>query len=286
MEIINNIAEMQKRSEGIRLSGRKIGLFPTLGFLHEGHLELIRKGRKISEILVMSLFVNPTQFGPNEDFDKYPRDIDGDMAKAERSGVDIVFSPSPEGMYPDGFQSSVKVEKITQFLCGKSRPGHFEGVTTVVAKLFNIIKPHFAMFGQKDFQQLAVIRRMVNDLNMDIQIIDVPTVREDDGLAMSSRNKYLSREERKSALSLKEAIDTAVEMVQDGETNSQTIISTVKKLILSYPFTSVEYINICDPLTLEDTNIVKRESLMAMAVKVGDTRLIDNCLLSAGDINK
>ncbi|MFC1841361.1 4-phosphopantoate--beta-alanine ligase, partial [Thermodesulfobacteriota bacterium] len=167
-----------------------------------------------------------------------------------------------------------------------SRSGHFEGVTTVVAKLLNIIKPHFAMFGRKDFQQLTVIKRMVKDLNMDVQIIDVPTVREHDGLAMSSRNKYLSQEERKSALSLKEAIDTAVEMVEDGETNSQAIISTVKKMILSYPFTSVEYINICDSLTLEDTSILKKNSLMAMAVKVGNTRLIDNCLLLADNNDK
>lgn len=286
MELIDNIEKMQKRSEGIRLSGRKIGLFPTLGFLHEGHLELIRKGRKISDKLVMSLFVNPTQFGPNEDFDKYPRDMDGDISKAEREGVDIVFLPSPGEMYPDEFQSSVKVEKITRFLCGKSRPGHFEGVTTVVAKLFNIIKPHFAMFGRKDFQQVAVIRRMVKDLNMDIKIIDVPTVREHDGLAMSSRNKYLSREERKSALSLKEAIDIADQMVKDGETSSQAVISTVKKTILSYPFTSIEYINICDPVSLEDRDIIKRKSLLAMAVKVGDTRLIDNCLLSADNTDE
>lgn len=286
MEIISNIVEMQKLSEGIKLSGRKIGLFPTLGFLHEGHLELIRKGREISDKLVMSLFVNPTQFGPGEDLDKYPRNMEGDTAKAEAEEVDIIFTPSPEEMYPDGFQSSIKVEEITQVLCGKSRSGHFEGVTTVVAKLFNIVKPHFAMFGQKDFQQLAVIRRMVKDLNMDIQIIDVPTVREDDGLAMSSRNKYLSREERKSALALKEAIDAAVKMARDGETNSQAIISTVKKMILSYPFTSVEYINICDPMTLEDIDIITGKSLMAMAVKVGDTRLIDNCLLLGDDNDK
>lgn len=286
MELIKNIAEMQQRSEGIRLSGRKIGLFPTLGFLHEGHLELIRNGRKISDKLVMSLFVNPAQFGPNEDFDKYPRDMEGDISKAERAGVDIIFSPSPDEMYPDGFQSSVKVEQITQFLCGKSRSGHFEGVTTVVAKLFNIIKPHFAVFGRKDYQQLAVIKRMVKDLNMDIQIIDVPTVREHDGLAMSSRNKYLSQEERKSALSLKEAIDIAVQMVKDGEKNSKALISTVKKTILSYPFTAVEYVNICDPVTLEDRDTIKRKSLMAMAVKVGNTRLIDNCLLSADDISE
>jgi pantoate--beta-alanine ligase len=231
----------------------------------------------------MSLFVNPTQFGPNEDFDEYPRDTEGDITKAEREGVDIIFSPSPAEMYPDGFQSSVRVEKITQFLCGKTRSGHFEGVTTVVAKLFNIVKPHLAVFGRKDYQQLAVIKRMVKDLNMDIQIIDVPTVREHDGLAMSSRNKYLSQEERKSALSLKQAIDIAAQMVKDGEKNSQAVISAVKKTILSYPFTAVEYINICDPVTLEDRDTLETKSLMAMAVKVGDTRLIDNCLLSAYD---
>ncbi len=286
MEIIYSISEMQKRSEGIRLSGEKIGLFPTLGFLHEGHLELIREGRRVSDKLVMSLFVNPTQFGPNEDFDKYPRDMDGDISKAEKEGVDMIFSPSPSEMYPDGYQSSVTVGKLTDFLCGKSRPGHFEGVTTVVTKLFNIIKPHFAVFGRKDFQQLAVIRRMVKDLNMDVQIIDVPTVREHDGLAMSSRNKYLSTEERKSALSLKEAIDTAVKMVKDGELASQAIVSTLKKSILSYPFTSVEYINICDSVTLEDVDIVKENSLLAMAVKVGSTRLIDNCLLMADETDQ
>jgi len=279
MEVINKIVDMQKQSEGLRLSGEKIGLFPTLGFLHEGHLELIRQGRKISDKLVMSLFVNPTQFGPNEDLDKYPRDMDGDISKAEKEGVDIVFAPSADEMYPDGFQSNVTIKRITQFLCGKLRSGHFEGVTTVVAKLFNIVKPHFAIFGQKDFQQLAVIKRMVKDLNMDVQIIDVPTVRESDGLAMSSRNKYLSPEERKSALCLKQAIDDAIEMVQGGERNTQTILSSIKKLILSYPFTNIEYLDICDPVTLEDINPIKTESLLAMAVKVGSTRLIDNGLL-------
>lgn len=284
IEVIETVDEMQKKAEAIRLSGKKISLFPTLGFLHDGHLELIRQGRDRADVVVMSLFVNPTQFGPNEDFDKYPRDIEGDIKKAEDKGVDIVFLPSPEEMYPDGFQSSIRVEKITGFLCGQSRPGHFEGVTTVVAKLFNIIKPHSAMFGQKDFQQLAVIKRMVNDLNIDVDIVAVPTVRESDGLAMSSRNKYLSPEERKSALSLKESMDTALEMVQKGETDSQIILSSIKKLILAYPFTSIEYINICDPDTLEDINTIKEKILLAMAVKVGNTRLIDNCLLSANNM--
>lgn len=279
IEIIEKADTMQKKAEELRLSGKKIGLFPTLGFLHEGHLELIRQGRRRADVLVMSLFVNPAQFGPNEDFDRYPRDIEGDIKKAQNEGVEIVFLPSSEEMYPDGFQSSVKVDKITGFLCGKSRPGHFEGVTTVVAKLFNIIKPHFALFGQKDFQQLAVIRRMVKDLNMDVEIVEAPTVREADGLAMSSRNRYLNPEERKSALSLKKSIDTALKMAAEGELNSEKIKTSVNELITSFPFTTVDYINICDPETLEDISQLKEKSLLAMAVKVGSTRLIDNCMI-------
>lgn len=280
IEIIENVNMMQEKAEEIRLSGKKIGLFPTLGFLHEGHLELIRQGRKQSDILVMSLFVNPTQFGPNEDFDKYPRDIEGDINKARENGVDLVFLPSPSEMYPDGFISSVKVDKITGFLCGKSRPGHFDGVTTVVAKLFNIIKPHFAMFGQKDFQQLAVIKRMVKDLNMDVEIVDVPTVREADGLAMSSRNKYLNPEERKSALCIKKSIDMAAKMVEKGELSSEKLKTSIKDLIESYPYTDIDYINVCDPETLEDINTLRDKSLLAMAVKVGKTRLIDNYVIN------
>ena len=281
IEIIKTVGRMQETAEEIRLSGKKIGLFPTLGFLHEGHLELIRQGRRRADVLVMSLFVNPTQFGPNEDLDKYPRDIEGDIKKAEGEGADIVFLPSPEEMYPDGFQSSVTVKTITDFLCGRSRPGHFEGVTTVVAKLFNIIKPHFALFGQKDFQQLAVIKRMVKDLNIDIDIIEVPIVREPDGLAMSSRNKYLNPEERKSALCIKKSIDMAVRMAGEGESNSAEIITSIRDLIMSFPFTDIEYINICDPDTLEDIETLKTRSLLALAVKVGTTRLIDNCVIIA-----
>ncbi len=283
IEIIETVDSMQEKAEEIRLSGKKIGLFPTLGFLHEGHLELIRQGRKRADILVMSLFVNPTQFGPNEDLDKYPRDIEGDIKKAEGEGVDLVFMPSPAEMYPDGFQSSVIVKRITDFLCGQYRPGHFEGVTTVVAKLFNIIKPHFALFGQKDFQQLAVIKRMVKDLNMDIEIVEVPTVREHDGLAMSSRNKYLNPEERKSALCIKKSIDTAIKMAGEGELRSDKIIASLRNLIMSFPSSDIEYINICDPETLEDINTLKEKSLLALAVKVGTTRLIDNCVI---DTNK
>ncbi|MBN1904911.1 MAG: pantoate--beta-alanine ligase [Deltaproteobacteria bacterium] len=282
MEIIESSQEMQARSEVIRLSGKKIGLFPTLGFLHEGHLELIRQVRKRSDFVVMSLFVNPIQFGPNEDFEKYPRDTEGDLTKAKGKGVDMVFMPPVSEMYPAGFQSVVRVDNITKHLCGRSRPGHFEGVTTVVAKLFNIIKPHMAVFGQKDFQQLAVIRRMVKDLNMDIEIIGVPTIREPDGLAMSSRNKYLNQEERKSALSLKKAMDMASKLAGEGERETKNIITSISELILSYPFTNIDYINICDPDTLEDINLLKEQSLLALAVRVGNTRLIDNCLINIG----
>ncbi len=281
IEIIDSIEKMQAKAEEIRLSGKKIGLFPTLGFLHEGHIELIREGRKRCDVLVMSLFVNPIQFGPNEDLDKYPRDTEGDLKKALDNGVDIAFMPTPSGMYPDDFKSSVAVKEITDYLCGKSRPGHFEGVTTVVNKLFNIVKPHFAMFGQKDFQQLAVIRQMVKDLNIDTEIVEVPIVRESDGLAMSSRNKYLNEEERKSALSLKKAMDSAALMVKEGETDSGKIVASLEALILSHPFTSIDYINICDPDTLEDVSSIKGKTLLALAVKVGSTRLIDNCLLKA-----
>jgi pantoate--beta-alanine ligase len=280
LEIIETVDKMHARSEGIRLSGKKIGLFPTLGFLHEGHLELIRQVKKRSDFVVMSLFVNPIQFGPNEDFEKYPRDTEGDLKKAKGEGVDMAFMPSVQEMYPHGFQSVVRVDNITKYLCGKSRPGHFEGVTTVVAKLFNIIKPHIAVFGQKDFQQLAVIRRMVKDLDMDIEIVGVPTFREPDGLAMSSRNKYLNQEERKSALSLKKAMDMAIKMAEQGERESKKIIASISELILSFPFTNIDYINICDPDTLEDISLLKEKSLLAMAVRVGSTRLIDNCLIN------
>jgi pantoate--beta-alanine ligase len=282
-EIIDTVKKMHARTKAIRLSGKKIGLFPTLGFLHEGHLELIRQAKKRADCIVMSLFVNPTQFGPNEDFEKYPRDIEGDIKKAAGEGTEIVFMPSVQEMYPEGFQSVVKVENITKYLCGKSRPGHFEGVTTVVAKLFNIIKPHIAVFGQKDFQQLAVIRRMVKDLDMDIEIIGVPTFREPDGLAMSSRNKYLNPEERKSALCLKKAMDMVIKLVEQGERESNKILAVIRDLILSFPYTNIDYISICDPDTLEDINLLKEKSLLALAVKVGATRLIDNCLIT---INK
>ena len=279
MEVIETAEEMQITSEGHRRAGRKIALVPTMGFFHEGHLELMRIGRNHSDILIISIFVNPTQFGPAEDFDQYPRDPEGDLLKAREVGVDVVFMPSPEDMYPKGYQTSVQVEKVTSHLCGHSRPGHFKGVTTVVAKLFHITKPDLAVFGQKDYQQLTAISRMVMDLNMDIHILGVPTVREEDGLAMSSRNSYLSVEERKSALCLNQSLDLAVNMFKEGERSAKAVKQVIEDLIQSHPFTSVEYISLCDPVTLEETETLGEETLLALAVRVGKTRLIDNCLI-------
>jgi pantoate--beta-alanine ligase len=279
MEIINTAKDMQGISDAFRQAGKIISLVPTMGFLHEGHIELLRIAKKHSDELIMSLFVNPTQFGPNEDFEDYPRDIEGDLSKARETGVDIVFHPSAEEIYPEGYQTTVRVDKVTKHLCGLSRPTHFDGVTTVVAKLFNITKPHLAVFGQKDYQQLVVISRMVIDLNMDIEIIGAPTVREADGLAMSSRNSYLKGEERESALCLKKSLDLAEEMLHSGERDAKTIINAVKDFINKHPSTEIDYVNLCDPTTLEDIGSLGDESLLALAVRVGKTRLIDNRVL-------
>jgi pantoate--beta-alanine ligase len=280
MEIIKKIELMQELSNKWRRDGHIISCVPTMGFLHQGHIELLRVGRDKGDRLIMTIFVNPTQFGPHEDYEKYPRDTEGDLNKARSAGVDAVFMPTVEEMYPDDFQSTVTVNTITQYLCGKSRPVHFAGVTIVVAKLFNITKPHLAIFGEKDYQQLAVIKQMVRDLNMDIDIIGLPTVRERDGLAMSSRNKYLSPEERLSALSLKKGLDLAKAMVKDGEKDSATIKNAVKELILTHPFTEIDYVTICDPAKLTDMENVNGPSLLALAVKVGKARLIDNSIIA------
>ena len=278
MKIIKTAAEMQQQCREIRESGQTIAFIPTMGFFHEGHLELMRVGKKKADKTVISIFVNPTQFGPNEDFEDYPRDTEGDLTKAGQVGVDLAFLPPVEEIYPDGFQTKVSVTGITRFLCGASRPGHFDGVTTVVSKLFNITKPNFAVFGQKDFQQLTVIRRMVRDLNMDIEIIGVPTYREPDGLAMSSRNSYLQTEERKSALCLKKSLDLVETMIGQGEKKVEILLAAVKKMILSHPHTEIDYIHFCDPTTLEDIGEFNGQCLLALAVRVGKTRLIDNRL--------
>ncbi len=276
MKIIETVEHMQQASDAMRLAGETLALVPTMGFLHEGHLALMRAGKDHCDRLIVSLFVNPTQFGPNEDFEAYPRDTEGDLKKAESVGVDIMFMPSAGAMYSRGAQTSVVVKDLPRHLCGLSRTGHFDGVTTIVAKLFHIVKPHVAVFGQKDYQQLAVISRMVMDLNMDIQIMGVPTVREPDGLAMSSRNSYLNPEERKSALSLKKSLDLAVQLFSEGERRPEIVKAAVRSLILGHSFTEIDYISLCDPVTLEDVDTLSEGTLMALAVRVGKTRLIDN----------
>jgi len=279
METIEQVTRMQIRAEELRMAGKIIALVPTMGFFHEGHLELMRVGKKHGDVVIFSIFVNPLQFGPSEDYASYPRDPEGDLAKAEKAGADIAFLPSGREMYPEGFQTKINVKNVTQPLCGLARPGHFDGVTTVVAKLFNITKPHLAIFGQKDYQQLTVLSRMVKDLNMDIQIVGVPTVREADGLAMSSRNSYLNAEERRSALCLKKALDLAEEWVQSGEKEAGKVRAGMVSLIEHTAHTKIDYINICNPITLEDKESLEGEILIALAVKVGKTRLIDNRLI-------
>jgi pantoate--beta-alanine ligase len=279
MKVFTTAREMQQHCRNIRASGRTIAFVPTMGFLHEGHLELMRVGLKKADQTAISIFVNPIQFGPGEDFEDYPRDTEGDLAKAEKLGVDLAFVPPVEEIYSQGFQTKVSVTGLTRFLCGASRPGHFDGVTTVVAKLFHITKPHYALFGQKDFQQLVVIKRMVKDLNMDLEIIGVPTYREADGLAMSSRNSYLNPEKRRSALCLKKSLDLAEKMVSQGEKEARNLIKAIRELISRHPYTEIDYVHLCDPITLEDSDILQGETLLALAVRVGKTRLIDNCLL-------
>ncbi len=270
---------MQARSDLSRRQGRKIAFVPTMGFLHEGHLSLMKAGHKRADEVLVSIFVNPTQFAPGEDLEAYPRDFDRDCRLCEKEGVSVIFSPDVKELYPDGFQTYVTLEKLPHHLCGISRPTHFRGVATVVSKLFNIVKPHVAIFGEKDFQQLQVIRRMVKDMNFDIEIVGAPIVREADGLAMSSRNTYLKPEHRISALSLCNSLKKAKEMADAGISDAKTIIDATIKQISGYPETAIDYVAVCDPETLEDMKIIDRPAVMALAVKVGKTRLIDNMML-------
>ncbi|GAB6097123.1 pantoate--beta-alanine ligase [Desulfatiferula olefinivorans] len=279
MDIVKTVADMQARSRRIRNEGKTIAFVPTMGFLHQGHMSLLDAGRNRANDLVLSIFVNPTQFAPGEDLDAYPKSVARDLAMAEERGVDAVFLPTPEQMYPEHYQTYVTLDTLPHFLCGLSRPTHFRGVATVVTKLFNIVMPHTAIFGEKDFQQLAVIRRMVLDLNMDIEIVGAPIVREEDGLAMSSRNSYLTAGQRRSALCLYKALQNAKKLVMDGERESATITRSSTEIIVSHPETAIDYLTICDPATLESVSRIEGPALFAMAVKVGNTRLIDNMIL-------
>ena len=279
MQIIKSPSEMRSISKQLRSLGKKIAFVPTMGALHEGHLSLLHEGRKARDILVLSIYVNPTQFAPNEDLSKYPRSIETDLDKAASSGVDIVFLPSDEMMYPKGYQTYVEVTDITKNLCGASRPSHFKGVTTIVQKLFNIVQPDVALFGEKDYQQLITIKTMARDLNIPVEIIGMPIVRESDGLAMSSRNIYLSKEERAAALSLPRALSIAQEMVKSGKENVWEITAAVRKIIESTDLVKVDYIKIYDPYLLKELQTVKSLARLLIAAFVDKTRLIDNCEL-------
>lgn len=279
MDIIRVPAEMISWSEKARASGLTIGLVPTMGYFHGGHLSLMRKAADRWDRVVVSLFVNPIQFCQGEDLHRYPRDFDRDRGLAEKEGVDVLFAPPAEEMYLPGASTRVVVAGISDRLCGKSRPGHFEGVTTVVAKLFNLAKPHGAVFGQKDFQQLALIRKMTRDLNWNIEIVGHPIVREADGLAMSSRNSYLSGEERRSALYLYQAINQARRRAGQGMTDPVALVEELQDLAGSFPGVEVEYINFVDRENLEDVGVVGPGTVLVLAAKVGRTRLIDNALI-------
>jgi pantoate--beta-alanine ligase len=277
MEIINTVKTMQVFSEKKRREGLTIAFVPTMGYLHDGHLALIREAKKNGDCTVVSIYVNPTQFGPNEDLSKYPRNFDRDSQLCGKEGVDVVFFPPDHEMYPPHYQTYVEVGEVTQNLCGLARPGHFRGVASVCAKLFNMVKPHVAVFGMKDYQQLVVIRTMVRDLNMDLEIKGMQTIREPDGLAMSSRNIYLKPEERESALSLSRSLIIAKDLFEKGERDSFTIIGKVEEIINSYPYTKIDYVQICDTTTMRDINIIEKgKAVIALAVRVGVARLIDN----------
>jgi pantoate--beta-alanine ligase len=280
IEIIKTTKMMQARSDRMRRQFKTIAFVPTMGFLHEGHLSLVREGKARSDDLVVSIFVNPSQFAPGEDFESYPRDLDRDLEILQEEGVDAVFTPGDKEIYGDEYQTYVDLEKLPNHLCGISRPIFFKGVATIVAKLFNIVKPHVTIFGQKDYQQLVVIRQMVRDLGFDIEVVGAPTVREPDGLAMSSRNAYLSSEQRTSALSLYNSLQKAQELVENGIQDATMIIDSAAELIQSRPETEIDYINICDTETLDDIQTIDKPVLMALAVKVGKARLIDNMILN------
>ncbi|WP_029917925.1 pantoate--beta-alanine ligase [Pelobacter seleniigenes] len=283
MEILQTVQEMQSWSRAARQDGRRISFVPTMGFLHQGHLSLLQEGRKRGDLLALSIFVNPTQFGQGEDFEDYPRDLQHDSELAATAGVDVIFAPSAAEMYPKGYASYVQVEGLTETLCGASRPGHFRGVCTVVSKLFNIIQPHVAIFGNKDFQQLAVIRRMTADLNLPVDIVGMPIFRETDGLAMSSRNVYLTAEQRRQALVLSAGLAEARQLVAAGESASAVILADLSQRIIAQPEARIDYLKICHQYSLAEQEQVDGDSVLLMAVYFGSTRLIDNGFLVPSD---
>ncbi|HXG66136.1 MAG TPA: pantoate--beta-alanine ligase [Blastocatellia bacterium] len=282
MEIINRIPRMKSVARELRAGGKRIGFVPTMGALHEGHLSLMSRAREMCDVVVASVFVNPAQFGPNEDFARYPRDLTRDAEVAFTRKVDFIFAPTAEDMYPEGFCTYVTAEGLSDRLEGASRPGHFRGVATVVNKLFNIVWPHFAFFGRKDAQQVVIIKRMVNDLAMDVEIIVGPTVREEDGLALSSRNAYLSPAERKAAPVLRRALERCRTLYTGGERDAAKLLSTMRSVIEAEPLARLDYAAITDTTSLEPLDHVRPDepALVSLAVYFGSTRLIDNIVLN------
>ncbi len=278
MRIITTVNEMQSFSVEKRMHGKKIVLVPTMGYLHAGHLSLLKEGRQRGDVLVMSLFVNPIQFGPEEDFAKYARDFERDKKLAETVKTDVIFYPDAEQMYPPSFKTVVEVTELSDILCGKTRPGHFKGVTTVVLKLFNIILPHIAIFGEKDFQQLVIIKQMVNDLNIPVEIIGIPIVRDSDGLAISSRNRYLSDKEKINATSLSKGLRKALTAFKKGEKSREMLIKIIKDEIASMGLRE-DYIDIIDEQTLKSMSTIESNNRIVVGAYMNNTRLIDNISL-------
>ena len=279
MEIVQRILPMKESCKKARSDGKIIGFVPTMGFLHEGHLALVREAKKMSDVVVVSVFVNPAQFAPSEDLEKYPRDNTRDAELLSNENIDYLFLPKTEEMYPENYRTYVKVRELSERMCGVTRPQHFEGVTTVVLKLLHIVEPHFAFFGQKDAQQLVIIRRMVKDLNMDHEIVRVPIVREQDGLAMSSRNAYLSPEERKAATILYKGLEHALARIEEGERKAKTIMKEMKEIIETEPLARIDYICTTDLNELRELKTLKGRCLIAVAAYIGTTRLIDNIIV-------
>ena len=276
MQVVSTIKEVKELVRSWKIEGNTVGFVPSMGYLHEGHGSLITEARKNNDRFVVSIFVNPMQFGPTEDLESYPRDLEKDSAFCESLGADLIFHPEPEEMYHKNFSSFVDMSVLTEELCGLSRPVHFRGVCTVVSKLFNIVEPDRAYFGQKDAQQLAVIKHMVEDLNMNVEVIGCPIIREEDGLAKSSRNTYLSPEERKAALILSKTIFMGQKMVEDGETDAVKLVDAMKKNIETEPMAKIDYVKAVDGLTMQQVTKIESPTLVAMAVYIGKTRLIDN----------
>ena len=279
VRIISSMGEMQSLVNGVIKTGKIISLVPTMGALHEGHINLMNEGRKRGDVLIVSIFVNPTQFGPNEDFTKYPRDLEADLRKIETLGVDIVFAPTLEEIYPEGFQTYIEVKELQEHLCGHFRPGHFRGVATVVLKLFNIVKPQVALFGDKDYQQLKIIQRMVKDLNLEVEVIGYPIVRDKDGLALSSRNVHLSSNERNSASQVSKALREIKRKFDMGCRNTKLMVEFGRKILEEEGINKIDYLEICDSETLENKELASRGDLLAVAVRIKGTRLIDNIRL-------